>query len=75
MEKIYIPGCIGPIDCPEDLYEALNRAKLWFRVNRMDFVIHITSRNTDAPLTTQERDRLCDILTVGKCPYRLVFDN
>lgn len=76
MEKIYIPGCTNcPYMCPKDLYSALVRAKVWFQADRINFIMYITSRNSDAPLTPKEKCRLVEILNFNDCPYKIVFDN
>ena len=76
MTKLYIPGFEYPFRCSEDFYEALVRAKVWFSVNRVNDTLRVTSRNSDAPLTDAEKNRLRFILTThGNCPFEIVFDN
>lgn len=76
MEKIYIPGCTNcPYMCPTDLYLALERAKVWFRISRTAQIIRITSRNSDAPLTNNEKNEFRDLLILNNCPYQVIFDN
>lgn len=76
MEKIYIPGCTNcPYMCLDVLYSALVRAHVWFQADRVNFIMHITSRNSDAPLTPEEKDGLVKTLNANKCPYKIIFDN
>lgn len=76
MEKVYIPGCTNcPYLCPDTLYSALKRALVWFRANRVNFIMHVTNRNLDAPLTPEEKDELIRMLEVNGCPYKIIFDN
>lgn len=72
MVKIYIPRCDG-YDCPDELYAAFERAKVWFRINRIAMTMHIMSRNTNAPLTLKEKEELCDMLVNNHCPYAPIF--
>lgn len=75
MVKIYVPGVIHPFRCSEDLYEALVRAKIWCKFDRVNYSVHITSRNSDAPLTEIEKKRLRLVLCNGDKLLRVVFDN
>ena len=76
MEKIYIPGCTNsPYECPTDLYLAIKRAKIWCKIVRVAQIMHITSRNSDAPFTDDEKNQFQDMLVLNNCPYRAIFDN
>lgn len=76
MEKIYIPGCANsPYECPTDLYLALKRAKVWCKINHIARIMHITSRDWDAPLTDDEKNQFRDMIVLNNCPYRVVFDD
>jgi hypothetical protein len=74
-EKIYCPGCFDPFECPADFYETLVNAKLWFDVDRVNLIAHITCRNTDSPLTDDDKKRLTDLLAAGGYKFRVVFEN
>lgn len=74
-EKIYIPGCFDPFYCSHDLYCALVEAKVWFAINKVARICHITSRNSDKPLTDENKKRLRDLLVSGGYPYEVVFDD
>ena len=76
MNELYIPGCTNcPYPCTDDLYDALVRAKVWFCTDRAHMVMRITSRNSSAPLTMEEKKSLHRVLITNFCPYTIVFDN
>lgn len=75
-EYIYIYG-VGSrkYKISEELNAALLRAKAWYRLDRVNMVIHIASRNLEAPLTDIEKERLEFRLGLEGCPYEIIFDN
>lgn len=76
MKMLYIPGCTNcPYICSNDLYSALERASVWFIVNRVSSTLHVRSRYLDAPLTQEEKDGLIRTLEVNGCPYKIIFSN
>lgn len=76
MNKIYIPGCKGEgYDVSHELYCALERAKVWFCADPMARIMHIISRNLEAPLTCEEKDELQYVMFVNDCPFVPVFDD
>lgn len=58
-----------------ELLASLDRAKVWYKLDRIGMTMHITSRNLEAPLTDIEKKRLEFRLGLEGCPYEIIFDN
>lgn len=62
-------------DFPKDIADALRRANAWQRYEESTNTLYITSRNTERPLTKDERISILRYLVKEKHMYRKVhFD-
>lgn len=62
-------------DYPNHLAEALERAQAWWKYDETTNTLHITSRNTEEPLTNSEKIKICELLVMRHHAYKRVhFD-
>lgn len=60
---------------PKSITEALERAKAWWKYDKITNTLYITSRNTEEPLTNSEKIKICRLLVMRKHAYKRVrFD-
>lgn len=61
-------------DYPEDLAKALDRVDAYYHRNEMPGTFCIKSRNSEAPLTEDEKQRIAEYLKARGFSYKLIFE-
>lgn len=62
-------------DYPKPIAEALERAKAWWKYDKVANALYIISRNTKEPLTNSDKIKICQLLVIRKHAYkRVIFD-
>ena len=63
-------------DFPKHIANILERAKAWWKLDEDKNTLHIISRNKEAPLTNEEKIKICKYLVTNNHIYRAVkFDD
>lgn len=61
---------------PKPLSDALKRANAWWKYNKVNDTLYITSRNKNQPLTNSEKIKICQYLVMRHHAYKKVhFDD
>ena len=61
-------------DYPENIAKALRRADAYYHKNEMANTFCIKSRNSEAPLTEDEKRRISDYLKSSGFSYEIIFE-
>lgn len=61
-------------DYPENIEKALRRAGAYYYKDAMLNTFLIKSRNSEAPLTDDEKQRISDYLKSSGCTYEITFE-
>ena len=62
-------------DYPDDIANALRRANAYYYRFVESTTLHIVSRNFEAPLTDEEKERIKTYLEFRGFPITVMFDN